>query len=70
MRALATVITFGATLLATALAVSFAVLILAGPHGGLLPRWSEKIVLAIGWLAVFVLPSLVALKVWRRYGRR
>lgn len=44
----------------------FAVIILAGPHSGLLPSWLEAIVLALGWLAVLVVPVLVARRVWLR----
>lgn len=44
----------------------FAVIILAGPHSGLLPSWLEAIVLALGWLAVLLVPVLVARRVWQR----
>ena len=44
----------------------FTVLILAGPHGGLLPGGLQAPVLALGWLAVLVLPVLVARRVWLR----
>lgn len=48
----------------------FAVLILAGPHGRLLPRSLEGPVLALGWLAVLLLPAWVAYRVWRRVPHR
>lgn len=44
----------------------FAVLILAGPHSGLLPGWLEAVVLGLGWLAVLLIPPWVAYRVWRR----
>lgn len=44
------------------------VIVVAGPHAGLLPRPLEAVVLAAGWLAVLVLPVLVARAVWRRLG--
>lgn len=48
----------------------FAVQILAGPHGGLLPHSLEGPVLALGWLAVLLLPAWVAYRVWRRVPHR
>jgi hypothetical protein len=49
--------------------VSFVVVIvLAGPHAGLLPHWLEVVVFCIGWAAIFVVPVLAARKVWRRLG--
>jgi lauroyl/myristoyl acyltransferase len=44
------------------------VIFLAGPHAGVLPQWAEAVVLGLGWLAVFVLPVLVARRLWRRLG--
>lgn len=44
----------------------FAVLILAGPHGGLLPDWLGGPVLILAWFAVLALPPWVAYRVWRR----
>lgn len=66
MRVAATVAAYAVSLAAVA-AVSFLiVLVLAGPHAGLLPSWLEAVVLGLGWLAVLVLPVLVARAVWRR----
>lgn len=48
----------------------FAVQILAGSQGGLLPRSLEGPVLALGWLAVLLLPPWAASRVWRRIPRR
>ena len=51
-------------------AVSFVVVIfLAGPHAGLLPHFLEVAMLILGWLAVLVVPAVVAWKVWQRLGR-
>jgi hypothetical protein len=53
------------SLLLTAIAVSFAVLVLVGPHGGMLPRIFEKPLIIVGWTAVLVLPVLSARWMWR-----
>lgn len=42
------------------------VIVLAGPHAGLLPQFMEGVILVAGWLAVLALPPLIARKVWRR----
>lgn len=66
-------LTFGAYLasLATIAVVAFfVVVILAGPHAGLLPRPLEAVVLVAGWLAVLVAPVWIAIVVWRRTGQR
>ena len=69
VRVLITAIVYVAALVVVA-AVAFAVVIVfAGPHASILPNWAAAIVLGLGWLAVGVLPVLVALKVWRRFGR-
>lgn len=68
MRALISFLAYVVTLLLVA-AVSFVVVIAwAGPHAGLLPRWVEVGVLGLGWVAVLVVPVMVARMVWRRYG--
>lgn len=59
---------FAASFAATAVAAFFAVLLLAGPHGGLLPRSLHGATLAIGWLVVLALPTWVAIWTWRRAG--
>ena len=52
-------------------AIAFIVVIfLAGPHAGILPAPLEAAVLALGWLAVLVIPALAAVKGWQRLGRR
>lgn len=66
MRLLLTIGAYLATLAVVAAAAFLAVIVLAGPHGGLLPRALEGAVLVIGWLAVLVVPAWVAWAVWRR----
>lgn len=69
MRILLTVLAFMLTLCLSAVLGFLAVLFLAGPHGGLLPKSAETLVLALGWLLVLLVPALVARVVWRRVGR-
>ena len=66
MRVLLTVAAYLAALAIVSVAAFFAVLLLAGPHGGLLPPAFEGIVLIAGWLAVIAIPLWVAWRVWRR----
>lgn len=48
-------------------AISFlVVIIIAGPHSGILPAWLEKVVLFSGWVAVIVIPIMAAFKVWSK----
>jgi hypothetical protein len=42
------------------------VLILAGPHSGLLPAALRGAVLILAWLALAIVPTVVALRVYRR----
>lgn len=70
MRILLTLL---ATLLSLVVVVPcafFAVILLAGPHAGLLPRWMESIVLLLGGLAILLLPALVARRTWKRLAPR
>ena len=46
------------------------VLLVAGPHTGLLPQWLEAVVLALGWAAVIVVPIMAARAAWRRLAAR
>jgi hypothetical protein len=48
----------------TAIVMFFAVLVLAGPHGGVLPRSFHKVTLALGWLVVFAVPVFVGRWTW------
>jgi hypothetical protein len=69
MKYLATALAYLLSLLVIA-AVSLAiVLLVAGPHSGLLPAWLEPWVLGLGWLVILFVPVLVARKVWRRLDR-
>lgn len=69
MRTVFVVLAYLLTLVAMVVVAFFAVIFLAGPHGGLLPSFFEKPVLAIAWIVVLVLPLLVARRVWRRTGK-
>lgn len=66
MKVVAAAVAYMACLAITAAVAFFSVLLIAGPHAGLLASWLEPVVLAIGWLAVLVVPVLVARAVWRR----
>jgi hypothetical protein len=68
-RALLVAIAYLAVLALSAVLAFYGVLILAGPHGGLLPHSAQPLVLAAGWFAVLVLPAWVALLTWRRLRR-
>lgn len=47
----------------------FAVLVLAGPHAGILPTALEPVAALMGFAAVLILPALIARSVWRRLTR-
>lgn len=70
VRALLAVLAYLLALAAVAVCAFFAVIVLAGPHAGLLPRPLEVLVLMLGWAAVLVVPMLVARTAWRWLGRR
>jgi hypothetical protein len=70
MRAFLTALTYLASFLVVGGLTLVIVLVVAGPHSGLLPRWLEGVVLALGWAAVFLLPMLPTHWVWRRLGPR
>lgn len=65
-RILAAAIAFVIALPVVAISAFFAVLFLAGPHGGALPSWMAPMVLASGWLAVLLLPVMFARRIWLR----
>ena len=69
VRIVLSLIAYLVVLAAVAVFAFFAVIVLAGPHAGLLPAWLEAVVLGLGWLAVLLLPVLAARAVWRRLGR-
>lgn len=60
-----TLLAYLVALAVTAPLALLVVLVLAGPHAGLLPHALEVAVLAAGWVAVLVLPPLAARRVWR-----
>ena len=62
-------IAFLVLLVSTAAAAVYAVLVLAGPHGGVLPPALHPVTLALAWCCVFVIPLAGARWVWRRYSR-
>ena len=68
MRVLFTLTAYLGTLAVAAVAAFFIVIVLAGPHAGLLPHALEVLVLVVGWLAVLGVPLWVARAVWRRTG--
>jgi hypothetical protein len=70
MRAFLTGLTYVVSLLIVAAISLGIVLIVAGPHSGLLPGWLEGVVLALGWAAIFLVPVLPTRWVWRRLASR
>ena len=67
MRILLVIATYCGTLAVVSVIAFFAVILLAGPHGGLLPRAYASFVLIVGCIAVITLPLWAAWTVWRRY---
>lgn len=66
MRVLRTLLVYLLALILVAALAFAVVIVLAGPHAGLLPGPVEVVVLGLGWLSVAVVPVLVARRVWRR----
>ena len=69
MRLLLTLLAFIVSLVPTAVAAFFAVIFLAGPHGGVLPASLHTATLLLAWLCVLVIPLLIACWAWRRQSR-
>ena len=67
VKILITALVYLASLMVVAGCSFVVVLLLAGPHAGLLPYWLEGVALGLGWFAVLVLPILAARKTWRRF---
>lgn len=67
MRIIATIVTYLLSLVVIGALTIFIVLVVAGPHSGLLPHWLESVVLGLGWLVILMAPAFVARKVWRRF---
>ena len=65
-RALFTLIAFFVAFIVTGVVTFFAVIFLAGPHGGVLPEWAGPIIFVLAWSAVIILPVVSARKVWLR----
>jgi hypothetical protein len=56
--------------LATVAAIAFClVILLAGPHGGMLPHALGGVVLILGYALVLLLPLFAACAMWRRLGK-
>lgn len=70
MRWVITLAVYLVALLLTAAAAWFLVLLLAGPHAGLLPSFLEVTIIVMAWLLVLLLPVLAARAAWRRHARR
>ena len=68
MRLLSTIGVYLAALALIGVAAFFMVMVLAGPHGGLLPRVFEIPILILGWLFVLLGPAWIARIAWRRLG--
>jgi len=66
MRLAATALAFLASLVLVAAGAFFMVILLAGPHGGVLPTSLHSVTLLLGWACVLVVPLFVARWVWRR----
>ena len=69
MRILLSLLTYLVALAFVAIVSFLVVIVLAGPHAGLVPHWLEGAILAFGWVAVLVLPVLASRWAWRRLGR-
>lgn len=66
MKYFITAITYVISLAIIGAATLFLVLVVAGPHSGLLPSWLETPVALTGLLVILVAPVLIARTVWRR----
>ncbi len=67
------ILTISAWLAATAvlaLVCFFAVMALAGPHGGLLPEWLHRPALLVAWVLLLSVPVWVARLVYQQVVRR
>ena len=50
--------------------LAFVVLVVAGPHAGLLPQWLEVVVLVAGWLSLLAAPIFIGRGLYRRLRAR
>jgi len=62
---LLTGVAFIFTLVLTAIAASFVVFLLVGPHGGVLPASFHKPALFLAWAVVLTAPFISARWMWR-----
>ena len=62
-------IAYLASLFFTAVVAFFAVLFVAGPHGGVLPLWLHTPAILLACALVILVPVLVARRVWRSLSR-
>ena len=69
MRILITVLAILISAVVTAAVAFYAVIFLAGPHGGVLPSAFQSPALAMGWLAVIGVPVFIGRWTWRRFGQ-
>ena len=70
-RALALAIVCGILCAAVLAPVIFiVVMVIAGPHAGLLPQWLEAGVLVAGWLALLAVPIHAGRWMWQRLTAR
>ena len=69
MRYLLALLTYLVSLVVVAALALVIVLVLAGPHAGLLPQWAEVLLLVAGWLAVLLMPIWITVWIYRRMRR-
>jgi membrane protein DedA with SNARE-associated domain len=69
MRIFGTCVVFFVALAVTAAVTLFAVLLLAGPHGGVLPSSLHSATLVLGWLVVAIVPIFAGRWAWRWLAR-
>ncbi len=67
MRILAACLVGLLVLVIVAPVVFFGVMLLAGPHGGVLPTALHTVTLVLAWVVAIVVPLLAARRVWRRF---
>lgn len=66
MRYLWALLAYLVSLIVIAALAFVIVIVLAGPHAGLLPQWAEVLVLSAGWLAVAGVPLWISIQVYKR----
>lgn len=69
MRYALTVLAYLASLAVVGVISFFIVILLAGPHAGILPQPLEVVVLIAGWVVVLAAPVFAARVVWKRVGK-